>query len=616
MPAGGGGGSSGAIRAGRAFVEISTKNSGLLAGLNSAKAMMTGFGRFMGRAGAGLVAGGTATLGAVGALVAGAVSKNTAVLDLADKLGTSTEKLSAFEYALSSTGITLDDLEGHFENFAERVFQAANGAGEAADSFRKLGLNPQALKQMDAVDQMVTTLEALKKVNPADRLGLESSLGGDQFQKLNVAVNRVKDLRGEMAKAADVGALVDQDTARLAKRFQTAWSTGFTVVKNTLLSLGEAFFPSVSGFESLVNKVKEWGKQARTWVADNQGTIQSVALIAAAVIALGTAFIGTGLALTTAATAFGGFVSLFGAVSGAASFITSALLMPIVAIPAAIAAAGVAFLVFTEDGRALLGELGDAVVDMFSDTTANITASWKAIVGAIGRGDFEMAFKIGVGAIKTEWARGIVWLTDYWNRFKGIFLDGWTSVVQKFADIWTAGIDSTANALVWLGERAGIYSKQEADDIRATMAEDARLEAAARTRERIAKATAAQEARSADLDAAKRDLKVAEDEQKKLLEENAELQRRADEAEKAKKENDRGKRDGGPMTAAVSAIRGAFAGSGSLGQVFSQGKSYENRLADLAQRQLQTLKDLNESTIDVRKAIEKKRGLFFGSELA
>ena len=234
------------------------------------------------------------------------------------------------------------------------------------------------------------------------------------------------------------------------------------------------------------------------------------------------------------AAAAGGFVSAISAISAVASAVGGILLMPIVAIPAALAVAGAAFLAFTDTGRGLVSDLGDAIREMFSDTVANVMDSWKAVVGAIGRGDFEMAFKIGTGAIKTEWLRLTLWLTDYWNKFKDTFLDGWRNVVQKFTDIWAAGVDSTASSLVWLLEKFRFVTKEEAAGIQAQLNDMSKEEAAARTKSRIDKARGDKEAREKDLEDARKDLRDAEAEQKDLLRQNAELQQAADAAEAAR----------------------------------------------------------------------------------
>src|SRR5690606_9751907 len=100
--------------------------------------------------------------------------------------GIGAEKLSEFAYAAQTTGVSLEDLEGHFENLAERVFQGAQGTGEAVETFKRLGIDAAKLAKLDQADQLIAISEAMRGVtNETERLGLLSSLGGDQFQKLN-----------------------------------------------------------------------------------------------------------------------------------------------------------------------------------------------------------------------------------------------------------------------------------------------------------------------------------------------------------------------------------------------------------------------------------------------
>ena len=286
---GGGGGSSAAIRAGQAFVELFTKDDGLRAGLDRAKSMMSSAGSFMAKAGLGMVAAGTAGLGILGGVVAKAVGDNTAVLDLADKFGLTTEKLSSFTYAVKGAGLGLDDVDKLFEKFNEKLTEASNGGEEASTALAKLGLTAQDLKGMDQVDRMVLAMERLKGLAKEDRLGVENALGGGKFQDLNRAVTRMgpDGIRGKMGEADKAGAQVDGQTAERAKAIQEAWNAALDAISNTLGSIGEALFPNITSMDLFKSKILDTGESIRNWIKQNASIISVSVGVAAALIAVG-----------------------------------------------------------------------------------------------------------------------------------------------------------------------------------------------------------------------------------------------------------------------------------------------------------------------------------------
>jgi ribosomal protein L12E/L44/L45/RPP1/RPP2 len=162
-----------------------------------------GFGKRLAGIGGGLLGAGGGLLGALGLGTKSLLDRAGELGKLAEKLGVPVEQLSAFAYAADTTGQSLEDLAGHFENLAERVAQGANGAGEAAETFKKLGIDANALKLQNPVDQLITIAEAMAKVtNETERLGMLSSLGGDQFQNLNALFKKgPAGIRALMAEA-------------------------------------------------------------------------------------------------------------------------------------------------------------------------------------------------------------------------------------------------------------------------------------------------------------------------------------------------------------------------------------------------------------------------------
>jgi hypothetical protein len=146
-------GKGGGIRAGRAFVETALDMAGLKGGLAQAKRMVLGFGK-------GLAVGGGALLGLGGSILAPVLLSFREVVDhfdkiqkAADRLSAPTEVVSGLGYAAEQSGSNLEQLEGAARKMQKTISDAAHEGGEAAETFRILGLDATKLAGMSLDDQ-------------------------------------------------------------------------------------------------------------------------------------------------------------------------------------------------------------------------------------------------------------------------------------------------------------------------------------------------------------------------------------------------------------------------------------------------------------------------------
>lgn len=266
---GSGGGGGAGVRAGRAFVELGVKDSGLAAGLARAKKLVAGFAsalKFAAIGGAGLGAAAAAGLVGLGKLSG---DRATEFQRLSDRIGVPVDQLSAFAYAAESTGQEIGDLEGHFENFAERVFQAANGTGEAAETFQKLGINAAEFIKLNPVDQLKQLADAMKGItNDTERRGLLSALGSDQFQGLNDLLKKGSGgIQALMDEARGVGSVLDPEQTRDAANAMRELNKTWTLGKNAALSLGAAVLPTAANAKKFADFAREATNRFKSWVS-------------------------------------------------------------------------------------------------------------------------------------------------------------------------------------------------------------------------------------------------------------------------------------------------------------------------------------------------------------
>jgi hypothetical protein len=435
---GGGGGSADNVRAGGAFVELFTKDNRLTRGLAAAQRKLAAFAAGAARVGAVALTGGLAGGAAVDALSKVFTDRATAVARMSERVGVGAEKLSAFTYAAETTGQRVEDLAGHFENLAERVFQAANGAGgEAATGFQKLGLDAKKLIELDPAEQMLAIADAMKRVtNETERRGILSAFGGDQFQGLNELFKLGSGgIRERMAEAGQVGAVVTADEAKKAAAATREMQRATAALNSTLYQLGAALLPSAEFFQMIRATVVTVAQAVNGWVKENKDLVA-----AAGDAADGLTGFGLGLFAVAAATA----AVLIGIKAAVIAF--GLLTSPVGIVVAAVAGLTYA-LSRTDWGAAKIAAAGRLAAGLLG----TFSTSWDGIKAALARGDLGAAAGVGLAGVQAAWSRVLHSLTVAWNEFKAFFVDGWHDV-QTMAK--TTTIDLVAASQRGLGKEA------------------------------------------------------------------------------------------------------------------------------------------------------------------
>ena len=428
---GGGGGGSKAIEAGAAFVRLFTNDSELQKGLKNAQHRVAAFGAAMQKVGAVALGAGAAALGLAGAAVGSFLDRAKEVQFLATKLGVPVERLSAFAYAAEATGVSLEDLAGHFENLAERVHQfATDGSGEAKDTFRQLGIDADRLRKLAPDEQLIALSEAMQGVtNETQRLGMLSSMGGDQFQKLNDLFKRGPDaIRAYMAEAKELGVVLSPEQSEKAAAATTELSRGWAAARGVVASFAMALLPSAGA-------IREFGRQAVAGVVAVRQFVEAnrPLVVGAGLVAAGAAFIGVGTGLSLAATALGGFATAVGAVATA----VGALVSPVGLAAAAVAGLGYLFVTQTEAGKRFGAEVG-ATFTALKDTAVE---TWGGISAALSKGDLALAGRVAFAGLEVAFLTGQLKLTEAWVQFNTTFLDAFRDAAGSVAKVFATLTD-------------------------------------------------------------------------------------------------------------------------------------------------------------------------------
>lgn len=240
MSGGGGGGGGAAIRAGRAFVEISANDSQLKSVLAGARKLVFAF-----------AAAAAVGIGLIGSAVSTVIASFKDVVehfdkinDAADRLSSSAEDVSALGYAAEQSGSNLEEMTA-----SARAMQKA--LAENPEAFQKFGLDPEKLKQLGLADQFQAIADALDGVtDPAEKTAAAMALMGRGGQQMIPMLAELRKLRGE---AGDVGAIVGSADAKNAAKVADSFDRLGTALRNTFRQAGAVLLPFADDIEAIAN---------------------------------------------------------------------------------------------------------------------------------------------------------------------------------------------------------------------------------------------------------------------------------------------------------------------------------------------------------------------------
>ncbi len=146
--------------------------------------------------------------GGIGLLISKSLRATDALAKTASKIGTTTEALSALQYAGQITGVEVATMNMALQRFSRRASEAAQGTGEAKGAIRELGVDARQLVKLPLDEQMLVLADAFQGVqSETDKLRIAFKLfdseGAALVNTLAQGRNGLSTLLGE-AKALGV----------------------------------------------------------------------------------------------------------------------------------------------------------------------------------------------------------------------------------------------------------------------------------------------------------------------------------------------------------------------------------------------------------------------------
>ncbi len=216
---------------------------------------------------------GTAIVGSIGLMVKSFADAGSGIYDLSLKTGFSTESLSEWKYMAGQCGGSLDDVEIAAKKMANTITDADNGLKTATDTFDKLGISIDDIKNMKPEDQFNTLATAIAAIeNPTKKASMAQDVFGKSSTNLLPIFAEGKTGMNDMREAAHKLAVVfDTETAKKADALgdaQDKLKTAFAGVGQSIATtLAPALTSLATKITGLITNVQSWIQEHPTLVS-------------------------------------------------------------------------------------------------------------------------------------------------------------------------------------------------------------------------------------------------------------------------------------------------------------------------------------------------------------
>jgi len=427
---------SGAVRAGRAYVEISlTGLAGFRKNIKKASNSLRVFGFAAQGAGRALTAMGIGIAGPIAYAIKAASDMEESINKLNLVFGDNADEVKDWGISLAdSVGRSRQEI---IESLAQMqmMFKGAGFAPEESTDLSKslveAGIDMASVMNMDDADVLQKFKRALSDSAEAiDALGFSAK---DRALKTELAGMGIamKDATEKQRKLARAQILLRGtgfafgDALNTADKFAGTLKRVQGTMKNLAAEVGAVLMPAVT---AAMSKFAEWASRITMFIGKNKTIITIIASLGAAMVAGGAALLALGMAAQVAAFA----MSLAGVVFSGVISIMLFMISPIGLLIAGIAGLTYAFFRFTSMGGQAFQYLKDKFQEL-SDAWAPVI---KGMKDALGVGDVELAMNIFWLKIKDVWFSVIDALKMKWNEFINDIKAGWhkaANIISKAA---------------------------------------------------------------------------------------------------------------------------------------------------------------------------------------
>lgn len=387
---------------------------------SGAKSIATGFGII---AGAGVAA----------YKAADSFSQNLDQIDKnSQKVGLSAKAYQEWDYVMKISGTEMSSLTTGLKTLTNKFDDAKNGTDSAVETFEKLGLSMEDIKDLSREDLFSTVITAFQGMEDgAERAALANDLFGRSGQDLAPLFNTTAEETANLIQQVnDLGGVMSDETVKSGAEFQDSMTALKTAVSGASGSLMKELIPLIT---KLVQKITDFVSSGKL-----QKVIELLQKLAPVIGIVVGAFAGFKIV--------SGLITVIKGFSTAMTVLNTVLLAnPIGLIIAAIAALVAAFIYLwnnCEGFRQFWLDLWEAIKTAF-----NAVVEW--IKQAIS--DVAAWFVQAWEDIKSAWSAVSGFFEGIWNAIVGVF----SAVGSWFAEKFEAARDNVHNAFQKIGEWFG-----------------------------------------------------------------------------------------------------------------------------------------------------------------
>jgi hypothetical protein len=401
---------SGAIRAGKAFVELLTDLTPMQRGLQKASAMLRQWGRAISVIGRdiSIAAGGLAAFGVTGLVSFARAGEELTALSANTR--DSVENLSALGSAATSVGGSLQTVEQASAGLSAFLLQASNGSIEAQRDLAELGTTFDALNAMTFTDQVRTLATGLSHMDSEiNRAATAQRLFGGAAQTLLPILRQGAAGVDRLTSAArENGRVMSTEDAAAAHALTSSWNDLRGAGMRIWQVIGAALAPVV---QRLASSMQLATGSIIGFVNENRRMIVMIAVVVLGALALGVAMVALGATFK---------------VLSAVLILCKILLLAFNAVlwltTSPIGIIIIAAVLFTKAWKTAFDAIASAAGD-FRD-------SFGAIAEAVEKGDLELAFKILGKTLEVAWAKTLGAMLHEFRFWGDAIQDIWGDVTN------------------------------------------------------------------------------------------------------------------------------------------------------------------------------------------
>ena len=326
-------------------------------------------------------------------IVTKTVETASALNDTSIALGVTTDAIQELGYAAQLNGSSVEGMSDGLRKLSINMAAAASGSQEAAQTFRRLGVQITEGGKLRAADSVLGDIAEKFKALPsgARKVALAVDLFGKSGASLIPTLSEGREgLAALRQEARDLGIVLDKDTIAAGDDLGDTWDKLKAAADGLRYSIGG---PLLSGFKELLDSMVRWIKANRELIAQRLRSVMRGIAGAIKAVGVGLDLVWRALNFVIArwklfavliisslaaivlgnAAAIISFVSLGAAAIGAA--IAAAAAWAAAAAPFVALAAVITFVllaledlwVFLHGGKSLIGDVGGALAKLIKD---------------------------------------------------------------------------------------------------------------------------------------------------------------------------------------------------------------------------------------------------------